>query len=862
MAQSLADVAVSPADCCGFTGITALPAGQLFPSNTLAWKLHCAGGRISKPPSSFLAQVTRATPASPALPVQSTRQPPTTHLRPRVSPSNQTPPPCSRSSKANSKATTTPPPPDPKNNSPAPTPLLPAIRPPPLKPILRTAAQPTNHAQHPPSEKYQPPPGPPPNPNPSTSSYAPPPNPPSHASFPNQPPPTWSPPPYHDWTVIPDTALLPPPPSIGYDASPTANATEEDGERADQWCIANPLWGPQNLAPAVHAAIQNAQLALLKPPHLPADVFPMREAGHWKVRTARAHQFLHLVLLRQLTPHPQLMSKLEHNEGNQAQKRAEHGQDQSRILTPHVVEEGARKQRRHSSQRVPHQPLSRNRRRRVLPIAIRRIAVRALKHEEDAERDERKSNDRPHPDQVPILRKRVNEQSDGHPHSAEHGSVQSVLRNNPHVRIRLQRIVLAHLQVVRRPSEERADCQRDIRESADTLGPPPLLLERNRDDGEKQEDNSPAEGDPQTEGENHGLGDQHADCLHRRRAKHGLQIRRVDVVFRHVAIVSRRLAQLLRPPVQLYASTRLGEKQENGDEQRDVGEPLDALNPPPSNRLVDKPRVNGRRDGTKDGHKREHRHRSPPLMRLVHIVEGTSHQDRAHAAEQPKKQSQPDNRPDILRQREPDEDQRETQKRPRIHYLPSRQLAQRRQHHRRNRTRHIKREQSQLSHDLRDPELLAHAANAGTIRRGSQSNEQRHQIQHRAYPPLVPRIPIKRILSIPRRERQHDVLLPPVFHYLSEGDRHIHLHPLQRPTICIYALALLTRVLPSHDPAYYRLPFFVDGDRGGDGRPAGGIEGLLGAGGAGEVGDGGGGRGHGLRAGVVAPDWRRYSGEK
>lgn len=140
----------------------------------------------------------------------------------------------------------------------------------------------------PPSEKYQPPPGPPPNPNPSTSSYAPPPNPPPpHASFPNQPPPTWSPPPYHDWTVIPDTALLPPPPSIGYDASPTANATEEDGERADQWCVANPLWGPQNLAPAVHAAIQNAQLALLKPPHLPADVFPMREAGHWKVRTAR-----------------------------------------------------------------------------------------------------------------------------------------------------------------------------------------------------------------------------------------------------------------------------------------------------------------------------------------------------------------------------------------------------------------------------------------------------------------------------------------------------------------------------------------------------------------------------------------------
>lgn len=139
-----------------------------------------------------------------------------------------------------------------------------------------------------PNEKYQPPPGPPPNHAGagSSSNYAPPPGPPpSHAGFPQQPPPSWEPPPYHDWTVIPDTAQLPPPPSIGYDDSPTANASGEDGERADLWCKANPLWPPQNLTPPAHAAIQNGQLALLKPPSFSGEVFPMREAGHWKGRT-------------------------------------------------------------------------------------------------------------------------------------------------------------------------------------------------------------------------------------------------------------------------------------------------------------------------------------------------------------------------------------------------------------------------------------------------------------------------------------------------------------------------------------------------------------------------------------------------
>jgi hypothetical protein len=133
--------------------------------------------------------------------------------------------------------------------------------------------------------EYAPPPGPPPGQSTKGDGYAPPPGPPPSQQFPQQPPPSWDPPPYHDWTVIPDTALLPPPPSIGYDVSPTANATAEDGDRALAWTNANPLWPPQNLTPSTHAAIQNGQLALLRPPSYVGELFPRPEAGHWQCRT-------------------------------------------------------------------------------------------------------------------------------------------------------------------------------------------------------------------------------------------------------------------------------------------------------------------------------------------------------------------------------------------------------------------------------------------------------------------------------------------------------------------------------------------------------------------------------------------------
>lgn len=140
-----------------------------------------------------------------------------------------------------------------------------------------------------PTEKYQAPPGPPPANSSSKSEYQAPPGPPlgqsSDFAPPPGPPPSYEAPVQHNWQVIPDTALLPPPPSIGYESSPTANSTMEEGDRAYNWCRANPLWPPYNIAPSTHIAIQNAQLALLKAPSFVGNLVPQPQAGHWKVQT-------------------------------------------------------------------------------------------------------------------------------------------------------------------------------------------------------------------------------------------------------------------------------------------------------------------------------------------------------------------------------------------------------------------------------------------------------------------------------------------------------------------------------------------------------------------------------------------------
>ncbi|KAJ2903102.1 hypothetical protein MKZ38_010440 [Zalerion maritima] len=95
------------------------------------------------------------------------------------------------------------------------------------------------------SGDYAPPPGPPP-----SQQYASPPGPPPFSGNyapPLGPPPGQQQPPKHDWeSAVPDTALLPPPPSFfsGRDASPVSNATKEEADQGEEWCERFPIMEP------------------------------------------------------------------------------------------------------------------------------------------------------------------------------------------------------------------------------------------------------------------------------------------------------------------------------------------------------------------------------------------------------------------------------------------------------------------------------------------------------------------------------------------------------------------------------------------------------------------------------------------
>ncbi|EMC98925.1 hypothetical protein BAUCODRAFT_66048, partial [Baudoinia panamericana UAMH 10762] len=108
---------------------------------------------------------------------------------------------------------------------------------------------------------YEPPSGPPPGYQAAADDYAPPPGPPPSHSEKEQ-----EPPPYDPWLAVPDSSFLPPPPSFQDDRSPTANATADDAERGHAWCAKNPLWRPTSQPPQTLQRIANGDLRLTTPP--------------------------------------------------------------------------------------------------------------------------------------------------------------------------------------------------------------------------------------------------------------------------------------------------------------------------------------------------------------------------------------------------------------------------------------------------------------------------------------------------------------------------------------------------------------------------------------------------------------------
>ena len=128
-------------------------------------------------------------------------------------------------------------------------------------------------------QSFQAPPGPPPSHSrEKQGDYAPPPG----------PPPATNPAPYHDWTSVPDTALLPPPPALPEEHSPANNATYESAEAAHDWCARNPPFTPSMPNEVIHTASKSGNLSLVRPPTLAKNAqLKQLTDGTWSLRTRR-----------------------------------------------------------------------------------------------------------------------------------------------------------------------------------------------------------------------------------------------------------------------------------------------------------------------------------------------------------------------------------------------------------------------------------------------------------------------------------------------------------------------------------------------------------------------------------------------
>jgi len=130
------------------------------------------------------------------------------------------------------------------------------------------------------NETYAPPPGPPP----PQHGYAPPPGPPPNHKD-EYAPPAGPPPTQHNWqAAVPDTSLLPPPPTLGHERSSANNATEPQAIRGEQWCKAHPLVGPTQLSPDHLTALSIGNIILSKPKEYIGDLKHVSN-GHWHGKT-------------------------------------------------------------------------------------------------------------------------------------------------------------------------------------------------------------------------------------------------------------------------------------------------------------------------------------------------------------------------------------------------------------------------------------------------------------------------------------------------------------------------------------------------------------------------------------------------
>lgn len=262
--------------------------------------------------------------------------------------------------------------------------------------------------------------------------------------------------------------------------------------------------------------------------------------------------------------------------------------------------------------------------------------------------------------------------------------------------------------------------------------------------------------------------------------------------------------------MQCDAATRLGEEEEDGDEQWDVSDALDALDPAPADGLVDEAGVDGRGDGAEDGHPREHGHGPGALVWHVHVVEGAADEDGADAAEDAEEQSQADDGADRLAKGKADEKQVKAEEGAGVNDLATDKLAEGCEDHGCERTSNVKSEEAHLTKFGRSVQVFYHTGDTGAVGGGGKTDEEGHEIEHGGDTSLLPFAPLVWIFLVACREGENNVFFLVVHDHFRQRERHVNaLDSLDGAAVCVDRLIRWVDIFPAHDPSYERLAFLV-----------------------------------------------------
>lgn len=258
-------------------------------------------------------------------------------------------------------------------------------------------------------------------------------------------------------------------------------------------------------------------------------------------------------------------------------------------------------------------------------------------------------------------------------------------------------LVFPDLEKVQAEGQGSSEGKGNVGQARCTFAPTALLLVGDGDHREEEECKEPGETDPETEGKDDGLGEEHMNGLNRGVVQHVFDTGGFELAVCNESIVSSVLAKHLGPLAESDTTASLPKENNNHDTQGNIGKALNSLNPAPTKGLVDEAGVNGGGDGSENRDERERRHRNSTVSGCIHVSEGTTDQDGSDTAKKTEKTTADQDRGDIFAEREADEHQGETDVRSDIDNTTTCQLTEWRQEQRCEGTSEVETEKTQLT---------------------------------------------------------------------------------------------------------------------------------------------------------------------